>query len=132
VGHCRRLSTCRKETGSATFTALDPQRRGRVDRRHAGTGISVSDPIAALIAAAAIGLANATIGFVLKILTFPLTVLTLGLFWFVINAMMLELAAAFVRGFYVRNFVAAFIGAIVLSIVSSLLQWLVIPRRKVK
>jgi putative membrane protein len=93
-------------------------------------GIRVSDPIAALIAAAAIGLANATIGFVLKILTFPLTVLTLGLFWFVINAMMLELAAAFVRGFYVRNFVAAFIGAIVLSIVSSLLQWLVIPRRK--
>jgi putative membrane protein len=96
-----------------------------------GLGISVSDPIAALIAAAAIGLANATIGFVLKILTFPLTVLTLGLFWFVINAMMLELAAAFVRGFYVRNFAAAFIGAIVLSIVSSLLQWLVIPRRKV-
>jgi uncharacterized membrane protein YvlD (DUF360 family) len=45
--------------------------------------------------------------------------------------MMLELAAAFVRGFYVRNFAAAFIGAIVLSIVSSLLQRLVIPRRKV-
>ena len=92
-------------------------------------GIHVNGPTAALIAAAVIGLANATIGFVLKILTFPLTVLTLGLFWFVINALMLELAAAFVRGFYVRDFVAAFIGAILLSIVSSVLQWLVIPRR---
>ena len=92
-------------------------------------GIHVSGPTAALIAAAVIGLANATIGFVLKILTFPLTVLTLGLFWFVINALMLELAAQFVRGFYVKDFVAAFIGAILLSIVSSVLQWLVIPRR---
>jgi putative membrane protein len=93
-------------------------------------GIRVNGPVAALIAAAVIGLINATIGFILKILTFPLTVLTLGLFWFVINALMLELAAAFVRGFYVRNFVAAFIGAILLSIVSSLLQWLVMPSRK--
>lgn len=93
-------------------------------------GIRVNGPAAALIAAAVIGLINATIGFILKILTFPLTVLTLGLFWFVINALMLELAAAFVRGFYVRNFVAAFIGAILLSIVSSLLQWLVMPSRK--
>jgi putative membrane protein len=92
-------------------------------------GIHVSGPTAALIAAAAIGLANATIGFVLKILTFPLTILTLGLFWFVINALMLELAAAFVRGFYVRDFMSAFIGAILLSIVSSVLQWLVIPRQ---
>jgi len=48
----------------------------------------------------------------------------------VINALMLELAAAFVRGFQVRGFVAAFIGAIALSIVSSLLQWLVMPRRR--
>lgn len=93
-------------------------------------GIHVNGAVAALIAAAVIGLINATIGFILKILTFPLTVLTLGLFWFVINALMLELAAAFVRGFYVRNFVAAFIGAILLSIVSSLLQWLVMPGRK--
>src|ERR1700686_2650826 len=92
-------------------------------------GIHVSGPVAALIAAAAIGLANATIGFILKILTFPLTVLTLGLFWFVINALMLELAAAFVREFYVRDFTSAFIGAVLLSIVSSILQWLVIPRR---
>ncbi len=93
-------------------------------------GISVSGPVAALIAAAVIGLVNATLGLVLKILTFPLTLLTLGLFWFVINALMLELASAFVRGFQVRSFEAAFLGAIVLSIVSSLLQWLIMPSRK--
>ncbi len=49
-----------------------------------------------------------------------------------INALMLELAAAFVQGFYVRNFVAAFIGAILLSIVSSLLQWIVMPSRNAR
>ena len=92
-------------------------------------GISVSGPVAALIAALVIGFVNATLGLLLKILTFPLTILTLGLFWFVINALMLKLAAMFVRGFYVNSFLAAFIGAILLSIVSSVLQWLVTPRK---
>jgi len=93
-------------------------------------GISVSGPVAALIAALVIGLVNATLGLLLKVLTFPLTVLTLGLFWFVINALMLELAAAFVRGFEVRGFVPALIGAVVLSLVSSVLQWLFMPSRR--
>ncbi|MFY9561542.1 MAG: phage holin family protein [Terriglobales bacterium] len=97
---------------------------------HVVPGISVSGPVAALIAALAIGFINATIGLVLKILTFPLTLLTLGLFWFVINALMLELASALVKGFEVHGFLAAFIGAIVLSVVSSLLHWLVIPRKR--
>lgn len=95
---------------------------------HFVPGISVSGPVAALIAALVIGLINATLGLLLKIITFPLTILTLGLFWFVINALMLELAAAFVPGFHVSGFVAAFIGAIVLSVVSSILQWLVMPK----
>jgi putative membrane protein len=97
---------------------------------HVVPGISVSGPVAALIAALVIGLINATLGLLLKILTFPLTLLTLGLFWFVINALMLELAAAFVRGFEVRGFLPALIGAVVLSLVSSVLQWLVMPSRK--
>lgn len=97
---------------------------------HIVPGISVSGPTAALIAAAVIGLVNATIGLLLKIVTFPLTIVTLGLFWFVINALMLELAAAFVRGFEVRGFVPALIGAVMLSLVSSVLQWLVMPSRK--
>ena len=97
---------------------------------HIVPGISVSGPMAALIAAAVIGLVNATLGLLLKIITFPLTILTLGLFWFVINALMLELAAALVNGFQVRGFVPALIGAVMLSLVSSVLQWLVMPSRK--
>ncbi|HYW39345.1 MAG TPA: phage holin family protein [Terriglobales bacterium] len=99
---------------------------------HVVPGISVSGPVAALVAALVIGLINATLGLLLKILTFPLTILTLGLFWFVINALMLELAAAFVRGFEVRGFVPALIGAVVLSLVSSVLQWLVMPSRNAR
>ena len=91
-------------------------------------GISVSGPVAALIAALVIGFINATIGLLLKILTFPLTLLTLGLFWLVINALMLELASALLApGFQVRGFLAAFIGAIVLSLVNLLLKAIVMP-----
>jgi putative membrane protein len=91
-------------------------------------GIYVSGPVAALIAALVIGFINATIGALLKILTFPLTLLTLGLFWFVINALMLKLASALLSpGFQVRTFTAAFIGAIVLSLVNMLLKWFVNP-----
>jgi putative membrane protein len=93
-------------------------------------GIHVNGAVAALIAALAIGFINATLGFLLKILTFPLTFLTLGLFWFVINALMLELASAVVPGFQVRGFFAAFIGAIVLSLVNLLLKAIVMPSQE--
>ena len=92
-------------------------------------GVHVSGPVAALIAALAIGFINATIGVLLKIITFPLTLVTLGLFWFVINALMLELASALVPGFQVHGFGAAFIGAIVLSLVNLLLKAIVMPSR---
>ena len=90
-------------------------------------GIHVSGAVAALIEALAIGLINATLGLLLKIITFPLTLLTLGLFWFVINAIMLELASAVVPGFQVHGFIAAFIGAIVLSLVNLVLKAIVMP-----
>jgi putative membrane protein len=91
-------------------------------------GIYVSGPVAALIAALVIGFINATIGLVLKILTFPLTLVTLGLFWLVINALMLELASALLApGFQVRGFLAAFVGAIVLSLVNLVLKGIVMP-----
>ena len=91
-------------------------------------GIYLSGPVAALIAALVIGFINATLGALLKILTFRLTLLTLGLFWFVINALMLELASALLTpGFQVRTFTAAFLGAIVLSLVNMVLRWLVHP-----
>jgi putative membrane protein len=91
-------------------------------------GFYVRGVFAALIAALVIGFINATIGALLKILTFPLTLITLGLFWFVINALMLELASALVPGFQIRGFFAAFVGAIFLSLVNMLLRWLVDPR----
>lgn len=90
-------------------------------------GIHVRDLTSALLAALAIGLVNATLGLLLKVVTFPLTVVTLGLFWLVINALMLEVAAALVPGFEVHGFLAAFLGAIVLSFVNMVLRWLVKP-----
>jgi putative membrane protein len=92
-------------------------------------GFSVTGPFAALIAAVVIGFVNATLGLFLKIVTFPLTVLTLGLFWLIINAVMIKLASAIVPGFHVDTFGAAFWGAIVLSLVNMALKWIVMPEK---
>ena len=89
---------------------------------HVVRGFEISGFGAALIAAVVIGLVNASIGLFLKIVTFPLTLITLGVFWFVINAVMLKLAAAFVPGFSIRGFLPAFFGAIVLSLVNLFLK----------
>ncbi|MDQ6701564.1 MAG: phage holin family protein [Acidobacteriota bacterium] len=89
------------------------------------SGIQVQGFGTALVAALVIGLVNATIGLLLKIITFPLTIVTLGLFWLVINALMLKLAAALVPGFRVNGFLPAFLGAILLTLVSTLLHWVV-------
>ena len=89
----------------------------------------MSGPLAALIAAVAIGFINATVGLFLKIVTFPLTIVTFGIFWLVINALMIELASALVPGFRVDTFGAAFWGAIVLSLVNMALKWLILPER---
>ncbi|MGH7854179.1 MAG: phage holin family protein [Candidatus Binatia bacterium] len=88
-------------------------------------GIEVRGLGPALIAPIVIGLINATLGLVVKIITLPLTLLTLGIFWLIINALMLQLAAAVVPGFYVAGFFSAFFGAIVLSIINMLLRSLV-------
>jgi putative membrane protein len=93
-------------------------------------GFYVDGAIAALIAAVVIGLVNATLGLFLKVITFPLTIVTLGIFWLIINALMLELASAFVPGFHIRSFAAAFWGAIVLSLVNMLLKWLAISKNR--
>jgi putative membrane protein len=85
-------------------------------------GFHLSGAAAALIAALVIGFVNATLGFFLKVVTFPFIVLTLGIFWIVINAVMIELASVLVPGFRVDSFGAAFWGAIVLSLVNMLLR----------
>ena len=96
-----------------------------------GIGMTVHGAAAALIAALVIGFINATLGVVLKIVTFPLTLLTLGVFWFVINALMLEVASWLLSpGFHVSGFLAAFVGAIVLSLVNVLLKAIVLPKNE--
>ncbi len=92
---------------------------------HLVPGFEVRGFGTALIAALVIGLVNATLGFVLKILTLPLTILTFGLFLIVVNALMLSFAALLVPGFSVHGFGAALLGAIVLSLVSFVLRFLV-------
>ncbi len=92
---------------------------------HIVPGFYVQGFGSALIAALVIGLVNATLGLFLKVITFPLTVVTLGIFWFVINALMLMVASALLSGFKVSGFGAAFIGAIVLALVNLLLKALV-------
>ena len=94
-------------------------------------GFVVSGFRTALIAALVIGLVNATLGLFLKIVTLPLTVLTLGIFWLVINALMLELASAILSpAFHVDSFVAAFWGAIILSLVNMLFRWMAGTNRR--
>ncbi len=79
-------------------------------------GFHVRNIESALIAALVIGLHNATLGLLLKIVTFPLAILTLGIFFLVINAFILRLVSGVVPGFVVSTFGAAFIGAAVLAL----------------
>ncbi|HWP84851.1 MAG TPA: phage holin family protein [Terriglobia bacterium] len=92
---------------------------------HVVPGFEVSGFLAALLAALIVGLVNSTLGVILKVVTFPLAVVTLGLFWLVVNALMLELASWLSPGFQVHGFVAALLGAIVLALVNLLLKYLV-------
>jgi len=86
-------------------------------------GFRLSGFTSALLAALVIGLVNATLGLLLKIITFPLTVLTMGIFWLVINALMLLVASALLTpNFVVQGFWPAFLGAIVLSLVNMVLK----------
>ena len=95
---------------------------------HVVPGFYVSGFMAALIAALVIGLVNATVGTFLKVLTFPLTILTLGIFLLIINALMLMLASRLVSGFHVTGFVPAFWGALILSVLHMVLRW-VLPKK---
>ncbi|YAF95344.1 MAG: phage holin family protein [Nodularia sp. CChRGM 3473] len=88
-------------------------------------GFFVKNFIAALVAVVVIGLVNAFIRPILSILAFPVTLLTFGLFTFVINALTLWLASALTPGygFEIQGFLPAFVGSIVLTIVSSLISY---------
>jgi len=89
---------------------------------HLVPGFHVTGLVPALIAALVIGLLNATVGLFLKIITFPLSILTLGVFLLVINGVMILLAAHLVPGFHVRGFLPAFWGALVLALLGMLIR----------
>ena len=79
-------------------------------------GVQVANFTAAMIAALVLGLLNALLRPILVLLTLPVTVLTLGLFLFVINALMFYFAASLLDGFHVTGFVAALIGSLLYSL----------------
>lgn len=89
-------------------------------------GFRVSGFVSALITALAIALADLLIWPVLILLTLPLNVLTLGLFTFVVNGMVLKICAALVPGFEIRSWWAAIFGSILLSLISAALHYLLV------
>jgi putative membrane protein len=89
------------------------------------SGIEVRGFGAALLATVVIAIVNATIGFAMRILFFPVTLVTLGLFLLLLNAFLLKVASWFAPGFAVRGFVPAVLGSIVLTVVTWVLRHVV-------
>lgn len=88
-------------------------------------GFGVASLYTALIAALVLGLVNALVRPLLFVLTLPVTILTLGLFTFVLNALMIWLVSTIVKGFTVDGFVPALLAAVILWLVSLLTNWLI-------
>jgi len=94
---------------------------------HLVPGIMVGSTGSLVAGALVLGLVNAIIRPLLVILTLPITVLTLGLFYLVVNGAAFALAAGLVPGFRVASFGTAIEGALVVSVVSMLANWLLRP-----
>lgn len=88
-------------------------------------GFTVRNIASALIAAIVLGLVNAIVKPILVILTLPLTIVTLGLFLFVVNAITIWLAGALTPGFEVAGLIPALLGSIVLTLVASVINFFV-------
>jgi len=84
---------------------------------HFVDGFNISSVVSALIAVVVIGLLNATLGLFLKIITLPLSIITFGIFFLVVNAVILWFSSKFVPGFAVTTFKAAFLGALALAVI---------------
>jgi putative membrane protein len=93
-------------------------------------GIQVSGFFSALLAAAILGVLNVFFRPVLLILTLPFNILTLGLFTFVINAVLLMMASGVISGFSVRDFWSALIGSLLISFVNAVLGAFVDDRKE--
>jgi putative membrane protein len=86
-------------------------------------GVKVDSFLAAAVAALALGLANAVIRPILVVLTLPVTIVTLGLFLFVINAALFWLVAQVVKGFAVQGFLDALVGSVLYSLITLAVSW---------
>ena len=95
-------------------------------------GIHISGFFSAFFAAAALGILNALFRPILLILTLPINVLTLGLFTFIINALMLKMASGIIPGFEVQGFWTAVIGSLIISVISWLLNSFISDRGRVE
>ena len=93
-------------------------------------GVHVDSLPAALVAALVLGLVNVLIRPLIVILTLPVTLLTLGLFLFVINALLFWFVAEVVHGFSLTGFGAALLGSILYSVITLIAGWLLFPKRK--
>lgn len=91
------------------------------------SGVVVKSFGAALLAALVIGLLNAVLRPVLVLLTLPVTLVTLGLFLFVINALMFWAASGLLNGFHVAGFSAALIGSLIYSLLGMLIDSVLRP-----
>src|SRR5207244_2814878 len=91
-------------------------------------GIHAQGVLATFLAAMVLGILNALLRPIVMLLTLPINLLTLGLFTFVINALMLELTGSIVKGFAVDDFGSALVGALLLSLVSFVLNAFVSDR----
>lgn len=85
-------------------------------------GISVDGIYVALVAALVLGILNVLVKPILFILTLPITIITFGLFTFVLNAFMFWLAASFLDGFVVSGFLPALVGSLIVSVVNTVLH----------
>jgi putative membrane protein len=95
-------------------------------------GIHISGFFSAFLAAAALGILNALFRPILLILTLPINILTLGLFTFIINALMLKMASGIIPGFEVHGFWTAVIGSLIISVISWLLNSFISDRGRIE
>ena len=93
-------------------------------------GVSIVGTGSFILAAVLLGLANAFIRPLMFVLTFPLTIVTLGLLIFVLNAAMFGLVAAILDNFQVAGFWSALFGAVIVSITSTVASWTIGPDGK--
>ena len=90
-------------------------------------GVSITGTGSLILAAFLLGIVNSIVRPIAFVLTLPLTIVTLGLFIFVLNAAMFGLVAAFLDNFVVTGFWAAVFGAIIVSIKSTVATWFIGP-----